>query len=83
MDCQSIIFSKEYFTKQSTLDYLKKKNIKYIALIETQYNYRFRIEERDNKNYIYKCIKLSPGIVIIIKQLNTKIYWLSEDSDEQ
>lgn len=79
MNFQSIFFSKEYFTKKQALDYVNKNNIKYLALIESKHNYRFRIEERDTKNYQYKCVKLLEGIFIIIKQLNTKINWLSDD----
>lgn len=61
---QSVLFNKDTYTLKTALNYLKKHNLKYNKVDETQNYYRFRQFDPPKGNYFMKTIK--KGLMYVI-----------------
>ena len=63
---QSVLISRQYYTKQKAIEWIINNNFKYYKLDITKNYYRFRqFDPLQNKNY--RTINLKPGIDAIIE----------------
>ena len=65
MGIQSIIFSKDYHTFRTALDWLQRHHKKYIKVDETTHYYRFR-QTTPKKGDLYYTKDIGNGIKLII-----------------
>ena len=70
----ALIFSKEYFNKQHSENWITKHKYKPLKKVhETSLTYRFRLKEYDDK-YDYRMKKLTTGIKAVVGFLHYQMY---------
>ena len=68
---QAIVISKEHFTKAKAEKWVRDNGFKPIKIVHVvKNNYRFRLQEVDEKKYNYRMKTIAPGVQAVIQYSN-------------